>query len=67
MNIGNMKAKIIAYAAILAISMQFHMAAQDKIDNQQFIFPAENEEYGVLYKKTITRQCALNCRCRPTV
>lgn len=46
-----MKVKIIAYAAIFAISMQFHMAAQDKIDNQQFIFPAENEEYDVIYEK----------------
>lgn len=37
-----MKVNIIAYAAIFAISMQFHMVAQDKIDNQQLIFPAEN-------------------------
>lgn len=37
-----MKVKIITYAAIFAISMQFHMVAQDKIDNQQLIFPAEN-------------------------
>ena len=29
-------------ATLSAISMQFHMAAQDKIDNQQLIFPAEN-------------------------
>ncbi len=46
-----MKVKIIAYAAIFAISMQFHMAAQDKIDDPRFIFPAENEEYGVIYEK----------------
>lgn len=37
-----MKVKIITYAAIFAISMQFHMVAQDKIDNQRLIFPAEN-------------------------
>lgn len=37
-----MKGRTIAYAAIFAISMQFHMVAQDKIDNQQLIFPAEN-------------------------
>lgn len=37
-----MKSRTIAYAAIFAISMQFHMVAQDKIDNQQLIFPAEN-------------------------
>lgn len=36
-----MKVKTIAYAAFFAISMQFHMAAQDKTDNQQLIFPAE--------------------------
>ena len=37
-----MKVKIITYAVIFAISMQFHMVAQDKIDNQQLIFPADN-------------------------
>lgn len=37
-----MKVKIITYAAIFAISMQFHMVAQDKIDNPRLIFPAEN-------------------------
>lgn len=29
-------------ATLSTISMQFHMAAQDKIDNQQLIFPTEN-------------------------
>lgn len=37
-----MKVKAIVWTVIMAISMNFNMTAQDKIDNQQLIFPSEN-------------------------
>lgn len=37
-----MKVKAMVCAAITAISMHFNMTAQDKTDNQELIFPAEN-------------------------
>lgn len=37
-----MKVKAMFCAAIMAISIHFNMTAQDKTDNQEHIFPAEN-------------------------
>ena len=37
-----MKVKAIVWTVIMAISMHFNMTAQDKTDNQELIFPAEN-------------------------
>ncbi len=37
-----MKVKTVAFCALIAISMHVNMTAQDKMDNQELIFPAEN-------------------------
>lgn len=37
-----MKVKTVAFCALIAISMHVNVTAQDKMDNQELIFPAEN-------------------------